>query len=103
MDGRTAARIVAIMLTAVALTAALVSLIREEERPAVRALPEAQAPADPLRQDLRRCQGLGNAALEDDTCRAAWAKSRDRFLGREPAKAAAPNIPDASASAVEGR
>ncbi|QFQ88831.1 putative entry exclusion protein TrbK-alt [Paracoccus kondratievae] len=103
MEGKTGARIVAIMLAAVALTAALVSLIREAEGPVVRAVLEARTSEDPLRQDLRRCQQLGNAALEDDSCRAAWAQSRDRFLGRERAQTAAPNVPDASATSVEGR
>lgn len=99
MEGKTGARIVAIMLAAVALTAALVSLIREKERPTPMTAPEAQAPADPLRQDLRRCQQLGNEALEDATCRAAWARSRDRFLGRAPAQPVAP----ASSAPTEGR
>ncbi|MFC3061636.1 putative entry exclusion protein TrbK-alt [Paenirhodobacter populi] len=103
MEGKTGARIVAIMLAAVALTAALVSLNREEKPAPVAIVPEAQAPADPLRQDLRRCQQLGNAALEDDSCRAAWARSRDRFLGREPAGAAMPAAPEAPSRSSEGR
>ncbi len=103
MEGRTGARIVAIMLAAVALTAALVSLIREEEPAPVAIAPERSAPADPLRPVLRRCQQLGNAALEDDSCRAAWARSRDRFLGREPAGAAMPTAPEAPSPSSEGR
>lgn len=99
MEGKTGARIVAIMLAAVALTATLVSLTREEAPAPVVTAPEPSAPTDPLRQILRRCQQLGNAALEDDSCRAAWARSRDRFLGREGQQTAVPKDP----TVMEGR
>ncbi|WP_188758862.1 putative entry exclusion protein TrbK-alt, partial [Allosediminivita pacifica] len=38
-----------------------------------------------LRATLRRCQQLGEAASSDADCLAAWAESRDWFLGRTPA------------------
>ncbi|MBJ6722731.1 putative entry exclusion protein TrbK-alt, partial [Bacillus sp. PR5] len=44
-------------------------------------------PADPLRETLRRCQQLGEAAASDAECLAAWAESRDRFLGRDRSEA----------------
>ncbi|MFV0383333.1 putative entry exclusion protein TrbK-alt, partial [Paracoccus sp. (in: a-proteobacteria)] len=31
---------------------------------------------------LRRCQQMGEAASDDADCLAAWAGSRNRFLGR---------------------
>ena len=34
---------------------------------------------------VRRCQQRGEAAANDAGCLAAWAESRDRFLGRTPA------------------
>ena len=46
-----------------------------------------QAPADPLRQSLRHCQRLGEAAVNDPGCLATWAENRDRFLGRTPVPA----------------
>jgi len=42
---------------------------------------------DPLRETLRRCQQLGEAAASDTDCLAAWAESRDRFLGRDRSEA----------------
>ena len=41
----------------------------------------APAPVDPLRAELLRCNGIGQAALEDAGCRAAWAENRRRFFG----------------------
>lgn len=41
----------------------------------------ASASADPLAAEFARCNGLGRAAAEDASCRAAWAESRRRFLG----------------------
>ncbi|MHB0711055.1 putative entry exclusion protein TrbK-alt, partial [Roseomonas mucosa] len=46
-----------------------------------------QPPTDPLRETLRRCQQLGEAAASDTDCLAAWAESRDRFLGRDRSEA----------------
>ncbi|MES0172642.1 putative entry exclusion protein TrbK-alt [Mesorhizobium sp. M0006] len=47
--------------------------------------PAAAVPAlkasDPLREGLRHCQSLGEAALRDDDCLHLWAEQRDRFLG----------------------
>jgi len=83
MEGSVLARIAAIVFVAVAVTAALVEMGRDEvgqaERPA--GLP-LQA-ADPLRAEQRRCQELGEAAASDPDCLAVWAETRDRFLGRE--------------------
>lgn len=36
---------------------------------------------DPLRAELLRCNGIGQAALADAGCRAAWAENRRRFFG----------------------
>lgn len=41
----------------------------------------ASTPADPLRAELIRCNGLGQGALDDPGCRSAWAENRRRFFG----------------------
>lgn len=41
----------------------------------------AHKPADPLRSELLRCNELGQPALDNPACRAAWAENRRRFFG----------------------
>ncbi|MGX5804858.1 putative entry exclusion protein TrbK-alt [Bradyrhizobium sp. Arg314] len=81
MDGRTFARLVAIVFVAVAITATALEMTRKEERPdhLPPQTPTALAP-NPLSEGLRRCQTLGEAALRDDGCLRLWAEQRDRFL-----------------------
>lgn len=88
MEGKTLARIGAIVFIAFAMTATVIELTREDEP--VRAAPApAFAPSvDPLRTEQRRCQQLGEAAVRDTECLAVWAETRDRFLGRAPSDAA---------------
>ena len=40
----------------------------------------ATVPADPLAQELARCNTLGMAAKDDARCQAAWAANRLRFF-----------------------
>ncbi|PZV40478.1 putative entry exclusion protein TrbK-alt [Mesorhizobium kowhaii] len=92
MDGKILARIVAVILVAVAVTATALEITRKQEKPAGAAsyVPAASAP-DPLREGLRHCQSLGEAALRDGDCLRLWADERDRFLGfRAPATNASP-------------
>ncbi len=63
----------------------------------VRSLAPA-ASADPLAAEFARCNGLGTAAADDVSCRAAWADSRRRFLGA-PAQSVK-TLAGASATAV---
>ncbi len=90
MDGKTLARIGTVIFVALAITAAALEMSRKDEPQA--ATQQAMAPAapDPLRAGLRRCQGLGEAALRDRECLALWAEQRDRFLGLMPATTPAP-------------
>src|SRR5690606_5937331 len=88
MDGKMLARIGAIIFIAIAITATVIEMTREEEPARVRSAPALQPEADPLRLTLRRCQRLGEAATRDAACLSAWAEARDRFLGRSPAPAA---------------
>lgn len=43
--------------------------------------PKANRQASPLQAELRRCSDLGEEALSDRRCRAAWDESRARFFG----------------------
>lgn len=83
MEGSVLARIAAIVFVAIAITAAVVEMGRDEAGQTVRVGPLVVPEADPLRAEQRRCQELGEAAASDPDCLAVWAETRDRFLGRE--------------------
>lgn len=86
MDGKTLARIGAIVFVAVAITATVLELTREPEpQPDAASAPASvgTSDADPARQELQRCQQLGEAATRDADCLAAWSENRQRFLGSE--------------------
>ena len=85
MEGKVLARIAAIVFVAIAITATVIEMTREEAPVSASSAPALQPSADPLRATLRRCQQLGEAAASDADCLAAWAENRDRFLGRTPA------------------
>ena len=87
MDGKMLARLGAVVFVAIALTVTAIDMARKDEPPAPRPASALQPPADPLRESLRRCQQLGEAAVSDADCLAAWAESRDRFLGRDRSEA----------------
>ncbi|TPI27767.1 conjugal transfer protein TrbK [Mesorhizobium sp. B3-2-1] len=81
MDGKTLARAVAVIFVAAALTAAALGVSRKENKSAGEgAHTQAASMPNPLRDGLRRCQALGEAALRDDGCARLWAEQRDRFL-----------------------
>ena len=84
MEGKVLARIAAIVFVAIAITATVIEVTREEGPAPVSSAPALQSSVDPLRATLRRCPQLGEAASSDADCLAAWAESRDRFLGRTP-------------------
>ncbi len=87
MDGKTLARIGAIIFVAVAITATMLELAREPKAPTDKVSAPAltsSANTNPARQELRRCQGLGEAATRDADCLAAWSENRQRFLGGDP-------------------
>ena len=87
MDGKMLARLAAVVFVAIALTVTAIDMTRKDEPSASRPASALQPPADPLRESLRRCQQLGEAAASDAGCLAAWAESRDRFLGRDRSEA----------------
>jgi conjugative transfer region protein TrbK len=81
MDGKLLARIGAVVFVALAVTATAIEMTRKEDEPSSRASePVGVMPADPLRAELMRCQGLGEAGPRDPACLRAWAESRERFL-----------------------
>ena len=83
MEGSVLARIAAIIFVAIAVTAALVEMGRDEEGQAVRPAAPLMPETDPLRAEQRRGQEVGEAAASDPGCLAIWAETRDRFLGRD--------------------
>ncbi|MBZ9660779.1 putative entry exclusion protein TrbK-alt [Mesorhizobium sp. ESP-6-4] len=99
MDGKTFARVVAVVFVAVAMAATALEMSRKEDKPAGEGLhtPVASGP-NPLRDGLRRCQVLGEAALRDDGCARLWAEQRDRFLGLEKPSGRSTSEPAASRS-----
>ena len=81
MDGKMLARLGAVVFVAVAVTATAIEMTRKEEAPP--AWPSGrsiQAEADPLRDELIRCQSLGEAGPRAPGCLRAWAENRHRFL-----------------------
>ncbi|QNA82587.1 putative entry exclusion protein TrbK-alt [Sphingomonas sp. So64.6b] len=93
MDGKMLARLGAVVFVAVAITATAIEMNRKEEAP--EAWPSGritQAQADPLRDELIRCQFLGEAGPRDPACLRAWAENRNRFLA--PGARPAERLPD---------
>ena len=89
MDGKLVARVGAVVFVAVAVTATAIEMNRKEETPEPWASGRTiQTQADPLRNELIRCQGLGEAGPRDTACLRAWAENRNRFLapGARPAE-----------------
>lgn len=50
----------------------------------VQSVPNVTDSSDPLAAELRRCQSLGDAALDDQDCAATWTETRRRFLNPPP-------------------
>jgi len=75
-------RILAVLAVGVAIMIVALWLagidVRDADPPA-RSAPERVS--DPLQAELLRCNGLGQSALDDAACRAAWAETRRRFFG----------------------
>jgi len=87
MDGKMLARLGAVVFIAIAVTATAIDMARKDEPSVPPPAPALQPPAYPLRETLRRCQQLGEVAASDTDCLAAWAQSRDPFLGRDRSEA----------------
>jgi conjugative transfer region protein TrbK len=84
MDGKMLARLGAVVFVGVAITTTVIELTRKPEEQQVRTLVHEHDDTDALRQVLRSCRDMGEAATRDPTCLDVWAKARDRFLGQSP-------------------
>ncbi len=83
MDGWAFARLAAVIIVAVAATAAAIHIARESvpSDASSSASATSEAPrTDALRATLQRCRELGEAATRDADCLAAWDENRRRFL-----------------------
>lgn len=81
MDGKTLARLGAVVFVAFAIIATVIDMTRKEAAPTEASVTSAVVPAsDPLRDELIRCQLLGEAGAHDADCLRAWAENRRRFL-----------------------
>lgn len=97
MDGKMLARLGAVVFVAVAITATAIEMNRKEEvREAWPSDRTTQAQGDPLRDEMIRCQVLGEAGPRDPACLRTWAENRNRFLapGARPTERL-PDIPPA--------
>ena len=75
----------AAVFIAIAATAAIIEMTREDVSVPAPSASSLRPPTDPLRHGQRRCQQMGEAAAGDAECLRTWAETRDRFLGRMPA------------------
>lgn len=92
MDGKMLARLGAVVFVGVAITAAVIEFARQPESAEVGPQARQQGDTGDLRQRLRRCRDMGEAATRDPTCLGIWAENRDRFLKQG---AQTPDAPDA--------
>src|SRR3546814_13838476 len=93
MDGKTLARLGAVVFVAVAITATAIEMSRKEEAP--EAWPSGRTtptPTAPLRAELIRCQALGEEGPRDPACLRATAEHPHRFLAPRARHAA--RLPD---------
>ena len=96
MDGKTLARIGAVIFVALAITATAIEMNRPADRPDDPiTVAQPVTARDPLRAELARCGGMGEAGGRDPSCLRAWAENRRRFLA--PESRAAGRLPDATA------
>lgn len=71
------------VLAFMAVLGALLEIARDDVID-VRSVPNVTDSSDPLAAELRRCQSLGDAALNDQDCAATWTETRRRFLTPAP-------------------
>lgn len=95
MDGKTLARIGAVVFVAVAIVATAIEMNRTPDSPdAPASSARPLVTRDPLDAELARCSGLGEAGARDPSCLKAWGQARRRFLGQPaPVASSSPSAP----------
>jgi conjugative transfer region protein TrbK len=82
VDGKTLARLGAIVFVSFAVTMTAIEWAGRDDAPGEEGrIAPLIAPYDPLPAELHRCSALGEAGGRDPECLRAWAESRRRFLG----------------------
>ena len=90
MDGKTLARIGAVVFVAVACLATAIEMNRTPDSPDnAPTIARPSSMRDPLDAELARCSGIGVAGARDPACLKAWGQARRRFLG-QPTPEASP-------------
>ena len=91
MTFQIAARMLAVLSLAAAMTAAIMAL--RDDGAETDSAPELRHPGgEPTANELQRCRDIGIKALDDAACRKVWAANRRRFFGNgNPNRPAAPN------------
>jgi len=75
------ARIGAVVFGAFAITMTAIQMtVPQPTPPEPIAVQHPERPIDPLRDELVRCQSIGQAGAGDPACLRAWAENRRRFL-----------------------
>lgn len=104
MDGKTLARIGAVMFVAVAIVATAIEMNRTPDtQDSAPTIARPSSVRDPLDAELARCSGIGEAGARDPSCLKAWGQARRRFLGQtapvaSPAPVASAVQPEPTAS-----
>ncbi|PZU68676.1 putative entry exclusion protein TrbK-alt [Sphingobium sp.] len=93
MDGKMLARLGAVVFVGVAITAAVIEFTRKPAMPEARPFVRARVDNGELRQRLRQCRDMGEAATRDPSCLAIWTENRDRFLRQGAQASDAPDAP----------
>jgi len=95
MDGKTLARIGAVVFVAVAIVATAIEVNRKpDSRDNVPTIARLVPERDPLDAELARCSGIGEAGGRDPSCLKAWGQARRRFLGQPaPVASSSPSAP----------
>jgi conjugative transfer region protein TrbK len=96
MEEKRIIRLGAIVFVALTITVTAIDMIRTKPVSVEASLPRQFAgPVMSLRDELYRCQLLGENGAHDPSCLKVWAESRRRFLARDVTPPAAPAVPEA--------
>lgn len=79
MDPKSGMRIAAVIVLAGAMLACAIDVARLHREPAP-STSSTDNQGNPSAAELARCKALGSEAANDASCKAAWAKSRERFF-----------------------